>query len=68
MELKSGGEEDEDQMVIEPPEVRKAPYTIMNQGRAYLLFFRTKHVFSPTAVFSGFLQCHPNQFKLQEHC
>ncbi|CAK9025798.1 unnamed protein product [Durusdinium trenchii] len=32
VELKSGGEEDEDQMVIEPPEVRKAPYTIMNAG------------------------------------
>lgn len=34
VELKSGGEEDEDQMVIEPPEVRKAPYTIMNAGKA----------------------------------
>lgn len=26
-------DEDEDQMVIEPPEVRKAPYLILNQGR-----------------------------------
>lgn len=31
VELRSG-EEDEDQMVIEPPEVRKAPYSIMNPG------------------------------------
>ena len=32
VELRSG-EEDEDQMVIEPPEVRKAPYSIMNPGQ-----------------------------------
>ena len=32
VELRSGGEDDEDQMVIEPPEVRKAPYLIMNPG------------------------------------
>lgn len=34
VELRSG-EEDDDQMVIEPPEVRKAPYSIMNPGQKH---------------------------------
>ena len=34
VELRSAGEDDDDQMVIEPPEVRRAPYLIMNPGLA----------------------------------
>ncbi|CAE7781353.1 putative E3 ubiquitin-protein ligase ARI5 [Symbiodinium microadriaticum] len=36
MEIQSFNDEEDDQMHIEPPEVRKAPYTIMNRGEIEL--------------------------------